>query len=72
MNIRKVSYFIIGLFLVLTGCISVGQQSGTCYYFDANDGHDQNDGKTPQTAWKSVDRIKDLQLMPGDSVLFKR
>ena len=72
MNIKKVNYLIIGLFLLLTGCVSVGRQSGTCYYFDANDGHDQNDGKTPQTAWKSVERVKDLLLMPGDSVLFKR
>lgn len=45
--------------------------SGTTYYFSEN-GSDQNDGKTPQTAIKSLDRIARLPLKAGDAVLLER
>ncbi len=44
---------------------------GTKYYIAA-DGDDKNDGKTPETAIKSLDRIEQIELTEGDAILFKR
>lgn len=44
---------------------------GTAYYV-SNDGDDSNDGKTPQTAWKTVERVNGSWLSDGDAVLFRR
>lgn len=41
-------------------------------YYVSNSGNDYNDGKTPETAWKTVDRVNSAWLKPGDGVLFKR
>ncbi|MBO7148520.1 MAG: S-layer homology domain-containing protein [Clostridia bacterium] len=45
--------------------------SGTKYYVSA-DGNDSNDGKSPATAWKSIRKVSDTKLNPGDGVFFKR
>lgn len=44
---------------------------GTKYYVSV-DGDDKNDGKTPETAIKTLDRIDELKLTEGDAILFKR
>jgi hypothetical protein len=44
---------------------------GTKYYVSV-DGNDGNDGKSPETAIKSLNAIKELPLNEGDAVLFKR
>ena len=44
---------------------------GTTYYV-SNDGNDENDGKTPETSWKTIDRVNKEQLSSGDGVRFKR
>ncbi len=46
--------------------------TGTSYYVDATNGNDDNDGKTPETAWKTVDRVNKATLKRGDGVFFKR
>ena len=46
--------------------------TGTAYYISPF-GNDDNDGLTPETAWKSVSKISGaLFLKPGDAVLFER
>lgn len=45
--------------------------SGTTYYV-SNAGNDKNDGKTPETAWKTLKKVSEAYLYPGDGVLFKR
>lgn len=42
------------------------------YYVDAISGNDCNDGKSPETAWKSLERVASADLNEGDVVLFKR
>lgn len=42
------------------------------YYVDSIGGCDANDGKTPETAWKSLERVSCAPLESGDVVLFKR
>ncbi|MBE6593283.1 MAG: hypothetical protein E7642_04740 [Ruminococcaceae bacterium] len=45
--------------------------SGNTYYV-SNDGNDENDGLSPETAWKSLDKVSFAALCAGDGVLFKR
>lgn len=45
--------------------------TGTAYYV-ANDGDDNNDGKSIDTPWKSLDKVTNADLKVGDGVFFKR
>ena len=45
--------------------------TGTAYYV-ANDGDDNNDGKSIDTPWKSLDKVTNANLNAGDGVFFKR
>lgn len=51
---------------------SVYPTSGTVYYVDAENGCDQNDGLSPETAFQSLEKMEYLNTKPGDTVLFKR
>ena len=44
---------------------------GTKYYVSAS-GDDSNDGMTPSTSWKTLKRVTDAELLPGDGVFFNR
>ncbi len=44
---------------------------GTTYYVSC-DGDDSNDGTSPEKAWKSIYRVSNTWLYPGDGVLFRR
>jgi len=44
---------------------------GTVYYV-SNDGDDTRDGRTPETAWKTLERVSGADLQRGDGVLFRR
>lgn len=44
---------------------------GTTYYVSA-DGDDISDGKTPESAWKTLERVNSGYLNPGDGILFRR
>lgn len=45
--------------------------SGTSYYVSA-DGDDSADGKSPETAWRTVGAVCEKKLLPGDGVFFRR
>lgn len=45
--------------------------SGTKYYV-SNNGDDNADGKTPETAWATLDKSNSAVLKEGDMVLFER
>ena len=40
-------------------------------YFLSQNGNDINDGKTKNTAWKSLKKINDTEFNPGDSILLE-
>ena len=40
-------------------------------YFVSNGGSDSNTGLSPDDAWRSISKINDLIIKPGDKVLFK-
>lgn len=46
-------------------------ETGTTYYIDSQDGNDENDGTSEETAWKSAERINVEVFEPGDRILFK-
>lgn len=41
-------------------------------YYVSEFGSDENDGKTPDTPWKSLEKVNSYNFLPGDAVLFKR
>jgi len=46
--------------------------SGTAYYV-SNEGSDENDGLTPETAWATLERVTNAaELKNGDAVFFRR
>ncbi len=45
--------------------------TGTSYYV-SNDGDDSNDGKSPETAWKTLAKVSNANLKPGDGVFLRR
>ena len=45
--------------------------TGTAFYV-ANDGDDNNDGKSVNTAWKTIQRVNEAVLEAGDGIFFKR
>ncbi|MFZ6030842.1 MAG: right-handed parallel beta-helix repeat-containing protein [Chloroflexota bacterium] len=42
------------------------------YYVDSVNGSDNNTGKSPSQAWKTLARVRTTRLQPGDVVRFKR
>ncbi|WP_462410096.1 OmpL47-type beta-barrel domain-containing protein [Neobacillus sp. Marseille-QA0830] len=47
-----------------------GNTKGTVYYI-APDGNDNNNGTSPQTPWKSIQKVNATAFSPGDMILFK-
>lgn len=45
---------------------------GTTYYVDADGGSDTAAGTSSATAWRTLDRVAEQDLAPGDTVLFAR
>lgn len=65
---RTVTVFpttILSLLLLTTPAAS------TTYHVDGEAGDDEQAGKTPRTAWKSLDRVNRQVYQPGDRILFK-
>ena len=53
-------------------CYSCKQKdTGTNYYFDAINGNDTNAGTNPEMPFKTLGRLNDLIVKPGDSILLK-
>lgn len=46
--------------------------NGTTYYVSSSTGNDANDGKSPEKAFQTVNKVNKLALQAGDNVLFKR
>ena len=57
------------IFTIVLFSISTIQIQATSYYV-AQHGNDQNDGKTLDSPWRTVQKINDQVLQPGDTVFF--
>ncbi len=59
-------------------CLSAAQGSergakvGSTYYVSSASGSDSNDGLSPKSPWRTLDRVNSAILKPGDRVLFRR
>lgn len=75
MKIKATAAATLMTLLVLTGMLqgasSPASAAGTAY-FVSDAGNDGNDGISPATAWKSLDKVNATALEPGDSVSFRR
>jgi arylsulfatase A-like enzyme len=60
----KIHFFIIFLF-----CVSI-TSNATNYYINSEIGKDINKGTSKQQSFETVNRVNQLQLKPGDSILF--
>ncbi|MCQ2462067.1 MAG: hypothetical protein MJ177_01520, partial [Clostridia bacterium] len=70
---KKLAVFIVCVFLFLAaGVTAYAAQDGTAYYVDAVCGNDENDGTSPDCAWKTMSRASQNEFAPGDSLLLKR
>ena len=49
-----------------------GEQQGTTYYVSSQNGDDANDGTSESKAFKSLDKINEITLGPGDKVLLEK
>lgn len=56
---------------LLQGASSPASAAGTAYYV-SDAGDDSNDGLSPASAWKSLEKVNGTVLEPGDSVSFRR
>lgn len=63
MKIKKI------FFLIFLICFSDSLKA-TNYYINSETGNDTNKGTSPTNSWKTVSRVKLIQLTPGDSILF--
>ena len=68
----------LGLCAVLCGMPAHAQtaverkdESMRTYYVDGLAGSDENDGQTPETAWRTLERVNALTLAPGSRVLLR-
>lgn len=50
----------------------VNAKPGRTYYVDNRNGDDANDGLSPKSAWKTLDKVNSITFQPGEYVLFKR
>ncbi len=57
--------------MIISNTEDLVAQNGTNYYV-SNDGNDENDGKSPDTAFATIDRLNAQPLNEGDAVLFRR
>lgn len=51
-----------------------GSPQDNSTYYVSNAGNDASDGRTPQTAWRTIDKVNASMgsIQPGESVLFRR
>ncbi len=70
---KKLFSAILCLIIVLTTCIvASAETAGRNYYIDSISGDDENDGLSPEGAWKTIPRLNAEAFSAGDSILFKR
>lgn len=59
--------------LVLCAAALAGQAAAqAATYYVASSGNDSHDGRSPATAWRTLDRVNRADLKPGDRVRFRR
>lgn len=60
------------LAVLMLSCASFSYCYAATYYVDAQNGSDSNSGTSPDNAWRTIQKINNSILLPGDIVLLKR
>ncbi len=60
------------LFVLPVLSYSNSTKAAATVYYVSNDGSDNNDGKSPEAPWRTIDRVNAEPFMPGDVILFRR
>ena len=70
---RKISALLIAAVFMMTAVIPAfaENEAGTAYYVDSENGNDENDGTSPESAWKTLSRANANTFAPGDSLLLR-
>lgn len=58
--------------LVASAAIWATAASATIYYVSSSSGVDTNNGTSQSTPWRTIDRVNQTGVAPGDQVLFQR
>ena len=57
------------------GSVTVSNRAASAgqgdFYVDSAGGNDNNDGKTPESAWKTLAKVNEQTFAPGDRILLK-
>ncbi|MFB0552532.1 MAG: right-handed parallel beta-helix repeat-containing protein [Phycisphaerae bacterium] len=59
--------FIFSSWFIIIAC----QKTLAVAYYVSTSGNDSHSGTTPQTAWRTIDKVNAVDLNPGDKVLFE-
>ncbi len=51
---------------------AAAEANSRVYFVDSTTGSDEADGQSPERAWRSLERVNQADLHPGDEVRFKR
>ncbi len=72
-SIKKTTTIIITVLMIVffVSAINKPQQTSYNYYVDSVNGNDNNNGTSPESAWKSLEKVNSVVYKPGDSILFK-
>src|SRR4030043_651169 len=72
-NAKMKIYIILSgiLFLLLFGSMPFFPKAAA-YYVDASRPDDSGSGLTPETAWKTINKVNKSSFLPGDNIFFKR
>jgi hypothetical protein len=68
-NIKTKNRFVIILLLLVIVATSCNSNKTTNYYFNSISGSNQNSGTSREAPFKSLSKLKELLLVPGDSIL---
>ena len=79
-SIPVVYGLLVGCFILASSkCTKVNSESrhhqvkpAVTYYVDAQKGNDQHTGTSKASPWKSLGKVENASLLPGDTVRFKR
>ena len=59
------------VFLISTFCFFLEKATASVFYVNNSTGDDNNNGLSPLTPFKTIDKLNTLLFNPGDSILFK-
>ncbi|MCQ2471380.1 MAG: hypothetical protein MJ147_05010 [Clostridia bacterium] len=69
---KRIIAIILSVLLSFALCVpAFAEQGGICYYIDAINGNDSNDGTSPESAWQTVRRASENEFNAGDRLLLK-